>query len=161
MRASHWTRRGLLTPFGAAALAGVLGLMLSLRAATTLRDPRGAAGMTFSATVIGDTVMPSLGDTVRDTLRIVEFVLRGPSDRAPVRSADVIGDFNAWRRGATAMAQRDDGSWYARAVVPRDAVRFAYAVDDESSHRDAAPAAHAGSGRGSPPHVMRARIDSI
>lgn len=158
MRASRWTRRGLLTPFGAAALAGMLGLLLSVRAVTTIGGGRGASAMTLSAAVIGDTVMPSLGDTVRDTLRIVEFVLRGPAARGAVR-ADVIGDFNAWRRGATAMAQRADGTWYARVVVPRDAVRFAYAVNDEAT--DTPAAGTPGSGGHAPPLVMRARIDSI
>jgi hypothetical protein len=161
MRASRWTRRGLLTPFGAAALAGVLGLMLSVRAVATLGGVGGASGMAMSAAVIGDTVMPSLGDRMRDTLRIVEFVLRGPSAVVAVRRADVVGDFNAWRRGATVMAQRADGTWYARVIVPRDAVRFAFAVNDEPVGIPAGPAGSPGAGRRSPPPVMRARIDSI
>ena len=163
MRASRWTRRGLLTPFGAAAFAGMLGLLLSVRAVGMYGGLRGgvAHGTTMSAVVIGDTVMPSL----RDTLRIVEFVLRGPA----VRSAAVVGDFNAWRRGATRLERGADGAWHARVLVPRDVVRFAYAVNDESvDARDPSaaeagrPAPHRAPGDGAPrERAIRARIDSI
>ena len=163
MRASRWTRRGLLTPFGAAAFAGVLGLLLSVRAVGMyggLRDV-GAHGATMSAVVIGDTVMPSL----RDTLRIVEFVLRGPT----VRSAAVVGDFNAWRRGATRLERRADGAWHARVIVPRDVVRFAYSVNDEpvdiptpsAAEADRQAPRSAPRGNSSRESAIRARIDSI
>ena len=152
MRASRWTRRGLLTPFGAAALAGVLGIMLSVRAVGTPGGPLGTPDITMSARMIGDTVLPSL----RDTLRIVEFVLRGPA----VRSAAVVGDFNGWRQGATTLKRRADGTWHGRVVVPRDVVRFAYAVNDDEIDIPARPGARR-TGRSVPPGALRARIDSI
>jgi hypothetical protein len=79
---------------------------------------------------------------MRDTLRIVEFVLRG----ADVGSAAVVGDFNAWQSGATALHRDADGAWRARVLVPQDVVRFAYEVKPTGDR---------------PPHVVRARIDSI
>ena len=63
-----------------------------------------------------------------DTLRVVEFVVRGRD----VRSADVIGDFNAWHRGSTTLMADGSGSWRVRALVPRDALRFAYVVNGAS-----------------------------
>lgn len=150
MRMSRWTRRGLLSPFGAAAFAGVLGLLLSVRSISTLAVTDGAPTMSATAVVLGDTVMPSF----RDTLRIVEFVLRG----ADVRSAAVVGDFNEWRSGATTLERRSDGAWYARVVVPRRRVHFSYVVNDLP-----APATDAGPGSGvsMPPERLRARVDSI
>ena len=62
----------------------------------------------------------------RATLHIVEFVLRGGA----VRSADVVGDFNEWRRGATPLHRDANGTWRTRALVPRDALRYAYVIDD-------------------------------
>jgi hypothetical protein len=150
MRMSRWTRRGLLSPFGAAAFAGVLGLMLSVRSISTLHMDRNVTGISATAAVIGDTVMPSL----RDTMRIVEFVLRGPG----VRNAAVVGDFNAWRRGVTTLERRSDGTWYGRVVVPRDVVRFSYVVNDGPT-ADARVVPDAGGL--TPPERVRVRIDSI
>lgn len=150
MRMSRWTRRGLLSPFGAAAFAGVLGLLLSVRSISTLQMTEDVPGMSASAVVLRDTVMPSF----RDTLRIVEFVLRGPN----VRSAAVVGDFNAWQRGATALERRSDGAWHARVVVPRHTVHFSYVVNDLPA--TGTRAVH-GSGTFAPPERLRARVDSI
>jgi hypothetical protein len=147
MRMSRWTRRGLLSPFGAAAFAGVLGLLLSVRSISTLQMTESAPSLSASAVVLRDTVMPSF----RDTLRIVEFVLRGPN----VRSADVVGDFNAWRRGANALERRSDGAWYARIVVPRNVVHFSYVVNDGQAATVLPPGVRV------PPDRLRARIDSI
>jgi len=55
---------------------------------------------------------------VLDTLRIVEFVLRGSS----VRTATVLGSFNAWNRGATPLEATGRDEWRARVLVPRDAL---------------------------------------
>ncbi len=135
MRASRWGRRGLLTPVGGVAIAAALMAMLSLRDVEQRHWNRALEG---AALMLGDSVVPHAGaassDTVGsrllDTLRIVEFVLRGPS----VRSAMVVGEFNAWQRGATTLTPAADGAWRARVLVPRtatrDALRFAYVVND-------------------------------
>jgi len=132
MRASRWTRRGLLTPFGGMTLVALFVAAISLRG---LDERHGGGALETTAFILGDSVVPvheggaradSVGERLLDTLRIVEFVLRGPA----VRSATVIGDFNAWQRGITALTRGSDDSWRARVLVPRDAVRFAYVVND-------------------------------
>jgi hypothetical protein len=136
MRASRWMRRGLLTPMGGMAMVAAMVAMITLRG---IEQQRVVGGLVGSALILGDSVVPhehgpvagsaradSLGERLLDTLRIVEFVLRGPE----VRTASVVGEFNAWQRGATTLTHGDDGSWRARVLVPRDALRFAYVVND-------------------------------
>lgn len=165
MRSTRWARRGLLTPFGATAMAGVLGLLLCVRSFSAL----GAAGVspvTTSVMVLGDTVVPAFGDaahgaprgalhgtlrdTLRDTLRIVAFALRGSN----VKSVSVIGDFNAWRLDSTQLHRQPDGSWYARIVIPRDMVRYDFVVNDEPL-RGGLPVSAASA------ESTRARLDTI
>ncbi len=131
MRASRWSRRGLLTPVGVLALVVTAFASLSLRRAN-LRE---SDVFTNAAYVIGDTVLAlhhrnasvnRVAGALLDTMRIVEFVLRAPS----VRSVVVVGDFNAWRRGASPMHCDVDGAWRTRALLPRDALRFAYVVNN-------------------------------
>ena len=129
-RPSRWPRRGALTPL---ALLGVLGVVF---VATSLRDVHRRIDLTVmnSAQLIGDSVVPSPDhaagpgehNAFLDTLHIVEFVLRGGA----VRSAVVVGDFNAWQRGTTPLHRDADGNWRARALVPRDALRYAYVIDN-------------------------------
>lgn len=132
MRASRWTRRGLLTPFGGMTLVALFAAAISLRG---LDARQGGNALETTALILGDSVVPvhegagradTVGERFLDTLRIVEFVLRGPS----VRSATVVGDFNAWQRGGTALTRDSKDSWRARVLVPRDALRFAYVVND-------------------------------
>ncbi len=134
MRASRWMRRGLLTPMGGMAMVAAMVAMITLRG---VERHSAVGGLVGSALILGDSVVPhahtsgaaradTLGERLLDTLRIVEFVLRGPE----VRSASVVGEFNAWQRGATALAHEGDGSWRARVLVPRDALQFAYVVND-------------------------------
>lgn len=132
MRASRWTRRGLLTPFGGMTLVALFFAAISLRG---LDERHGSVALETASLILGDSVVPvhegsvradTLGERLLDTLRVVEFVLRGPS----VRSATVVGDFNAWERGATALTRDSDDTWRARVLVPRDALHFAYVVND-------------------------------
>lgn len=141
---SRWLRRGLLSPVG--------GLMTTvfLMAALTLRlGPMdgvfGRAGMAIetAAFVLGDSVVPTPNSHVSgavvppasrsrllDTLRIVEFVIRGSS----VHAVSVVGDFNAWKRGATPLVAVGDREWRARVLVRRDALQaslnVAYIIND-------------------------------
>lgn len=76
-----------------------------------------------SAVVIGDTVDAAL----RDTLRLVRFVLRAP-DAARVALA---GDFNDWSATATPlMDSAGSGVWEAVVAIDRVAGRYAFVVDD-------------------------------
>ncbi len=162
MRAARWPRRGLLTPFGATAMAAVLALAVGMQRTVELIPGYGtrAKVIHFSAQVLGDTVLPGgsrvLGlafrDTLfRDTLRVVEFVLRGTD----VASANVVGDFNGWQPRATPLRRAPDGTWRARVVVPRDQVHFAYVVNDEDEGDDARGALRR------PSTAARVRLDSI
>lgn len=129
-RPSRWPRRGALTP------VVLLGMLAVLFIATSLRDVNRRTDLTVlnSARLIGDSVVPSREhmavpgehESFLDTLHIVEFVLRGGA----VHSADVVGDFNEWRRGATPLHRDANGTWRTRALVPRDALRYAYVIDD-------------------------------
>ncbi len=129
MRPSRWLRRGLLSPAGSVMAITVVALVGLLRMNT------GGTALTDIVTVtriLGDSVVPrhvtsSLGGDNHwlDTLRIVEFVIRGSS----VRAAAVLGDFNQWRRGGTPLIASGRHEWRARALVARDALNVAYLVN--------------------------------
>ncbi|QJR36818.1 hypothetical protein [Gemmatimonas groenlandica] len=133
VRASRWFRRGSLTGAGSVLLTAVLAFMVSVHRGDQLAV---MAQMQTSAVVLGDTVVPavgapdSLGARLLDTLRIVQFAIRGPH----IGAAEVIGTFNGWHRGSTAMASasRHSDEWRARVLVPRDALDFAFVVSDAS-----------------------------
>ncbi len=131
MHASRWSRRGLLTPVGALALFMTALATLSLHRA----DQRESGVFANAAHVIGDTVVAlrnraafshGVADAWLDTMHVVEFVLHAPS----VQTAVVVGDFNAWRRGASPLHLDTDGAWRTRALVSRDALRFLYVVNN-------------------------------
>jgi hypothetical protein len=131
--APRWARRGVLAPGAGALLAAAFTLVVGTArpvAAPTAHDPAA------TAVVLGDTV---LGAALRDTLRLVRFVLAGPEARAASRVA-LAGDFNGWSRTATPLA-RDarTGAWRVTVAVPRDVVRFALVVDGTRWVRPAAP----------------------
>ena len=130
-RPSRWRRRGSFAPIAFLTVLGMLFVSVSLR------DVGQRADLTImnAAYVIGDSVVPSRDTTPAaagrpasflDTLRIVEFVLRG----GVTHSAVVVGDFNGWQRGATPMHRDGNGEWKTRALVPPDVLRYAYIVDD-------------------------------
>lgn len=130
MPASRWLRRGLVSP-----VHSFVSLALLAVALLSHVPPNGvsAEGVHAFARVIGDSVVPTqsawrAGPPARwlDTLRIVEFVLRGSS----VHAAAVLGDFNRWKRGATQLVAVGNHEWRALALVPRDAVRVAYLVNN-------------------------------
>lgn len=135
MRPSRWLRRGVLSPLGGAMTTVVMVL------AVMLRIGAGAADLSDIVTVtriLGDSVVPTrhAGADARDgsapvarwldTMRVVEFVLRGSS----VQGAAVLGDFNRWQRGATPLVAVGHHEWRARVLVPRDALTMAYLVND-------------------------------
>lgn len=138
LRHSRWMRRGLLSPIGGLLTTALLVATVLVRMGP-LEALLGASGadVRTAVLVLGDSVVPvtedigvandlpfatkrpveQLSQRVLDTLRIVEFVLRGGSG---VHAASVLGSFNAWQRGATPMVASADGAWRARVLIPRD-----------------------------------------
>jgi hypothetical protein len=131
---SRWLRRGLLSPVGGLLTTAFLTATLMLRMGSMEGlMGRSVADVQTAAFVLGDSVVPvspivatparmdgatPLSTRLLDTLRIVEFVIRGSS----VHAASVLGDFNAWKRGATPLRAVGGDEWRARVLVPRDAV---------------------------------------
>ena len=139
MAASRWrggNRRGWLSPLGGFATTALLLVVTLFRVGTPERRNEGfIAGIETDTHVLGDSVVPVsntvssfASDTAQrllDTLRIVEFVLRGSSS---IHSASVLGAFNAWQRGMTPLLAAGRNEWRARILVPRDALRSSQRV---------------------------------
>ncbi|MDP1889568.1 MAG: hypothetical protein Q8K55_01645 [Gemmatimonadaceae bacterium] len=131
------TRRGWLSPLLATALAaglvlGVIGSPLANRG-----WPAGA-GLALHR----DSVLTV---AIRDTLALVRFSLIAPR----AARVELVGDFNAWRTGATRL-ERDarSGEWEAQIAMVRGRHRYAFVVDDTQWVVDtAAPSALAPNGR--------------
>lgn len=127
MRPSRWMRRGLLSPVGSILATAAMAMVMLTRVAT---PGAGVSDLVTVTRILGDSIVPASGSATSghwlDTLRIVEFVIRGSS----VHAAAVIGDFNQWRRGATPLASAGGNEWRARVLVPRDALQMAYLVND-------------------------------
>lgn len=103
------------------ALDAALGTPL---AATVLRDTvlRGAA---LGGALGGTLGSSTLGDAVRDTLRVVRFAFAGPTAARVALAAD----FTGWRPAAPLARDARSGAWTVTLVVPRDVVRYAFVVD--------------------------------
>ena len=112
-----------------------VGVLLLMRLAPADGTVGGVLGVTLAGIqttthVLGDSVVPITENSATsgtqsvhrllDTLRIVEFVVRGTS----VHAASVLGDFNAWQRSATPLVSVGHHEWRARILVPRDALRL-------------------------------------
>ena len=128
MRPSRWLRRGLLSPLGSMLATAAMAMVMLTRIAT---PGAGVSDLVTVTRILGDSIVPVSGSATNgnwlDTLRIVEFVIRGSS----VHAAAVIGDFNQWRRGATPLKSAGGNEWSARVLVPRDALQMAYLVNEE------------------------------
>ena len=134
VRASRWFRRGSLTGAGSVLLTAALAFMVSVHRGEQLAV---MARLQTSAVVLGDTVVPAagvpdtLGVRLLDTLRIVQFAIRGPH----IHAAEVVGTFNGWQRGRTMLTSdlpSNSDEWRARVLVPRDALDFAFVIRDAS-----------------------------
>lgn len=127
MRPSRWLRRGLLSPFGSVLATAAMAVVMLTRVAA---PGSGVADIVTVTRILGDSIVPAGASATNghwlDTLRIVEFVIRGSG----IHTAAVIGDFNQWRRGATPLASANGDEWRARVLVPRDALQMAYFVND-------------------------------
>ena len=89
---------------------------------------------TRRAVVIGDSVA-SVASAIRDTLRIVQFMLTAP---AASRVA-LAGDFNGWDpRGIEMTRDVRDGRWAVTLALAPGRHTYAYVVDDTQWVRDPA-----------------------
>jgi Glycogen recognition site of AMP-activated protein kinase len=122
---SWWTRPRILTlsPLAGLAMAASIAVVVALGtlAAASLTDGNRPA-------VAANTVVNSPGPNSRmvDTVHLVRFVLMAPG----AKSVSLVGDFNAWVKGATALEQTGrEGVWVASVVVPSGRHEYAFVVD--------------------------------
>jgi 1,4-alpha-glucan branching enzyme len=88
-----------------------------------------AAAACIALTLLGGQLVRSLtgaddrlAATARsDTVHVVRFVLIDPA----ALSVSLVGDFNAWEKGATRLSAGDNGAWIAS--IPLRAGRHEYA----------------------------------
>ena len=84
------------------------------------------------AVVIGDSVA-SVASAIRDTLRIVQFMLTAPT----ASRVALAGDFNGWDPRDIAMTRDSrDGRWVVTLALAPGRHNYAYVVDDTQWVRD-------------------------
>ena len=117
----------------ASTLAMAAGIALLMAVGSQERSgPRTAPGR--RAVIIGDSVA-SMASAIRDTLRIVQFMLTAP---AASRVA-LAGDFNGWDTRAIPLERdRRDGRWAVTLALAPGRHNYAYVVDDTQWVRDPA-----------------------
>jgi hypothetical protein len=126
------SRRGWVAGHAGGLLAAGLAGILTLGLLDGLGAGRGGAARPVAATAI------------RDTLRLVRFVLAAPA----ASSVALVGDFNGWSRSATPLAADARGAWTAAVALAPGRHRYAFVVDDSQWVTDpAVPAVAADSGR--------------
>jgi hypothetical protein len=102
------------------AVAAGLGSIVALGLGRT--QPIGSAPL-HGVGALGDTVAA----TLRDTVRLVQFMLVAP---AASRVA-LAGDFNGWNARGTPLSRSSDASpWTVAIAVPPGQHRYAFVVDD-------------------------------
>lgn len=112
-------RRGARHSLVGLALAASIG---SITTISTLLPRRVGVGAGTTSTVIGDTVV----STLRDTLRLVRLMFADPS----ARRVAVVGDFNGWRSGATPLVRLPGTPQWSVTLALRDGQhRYAFVVD--------------------------------
>jgi hypothetical protein len=115
----------------ASTLATAAGIALVMLVGMQDRPDTGAA-QHRRAVVIGDSVA-SVASAIRDTLRIVQFMLTAP---AASRVA-LAGDFNGWDPHDIAMTRDSrDGRWVVTLALAPGRHNYAYVVDDTQWVRD-------------------------
>ena len=89
------------------------------------------------AVIIGDSVA-SMASAIRDTLRIVQFMLTAPG----ASRVALAGDFNGWDPRAIPLERdRRDGRWAVTLALAPGRHSYAYVVDDTQWVRDPAATA--------------------
>jgi hypothetical protein len=135
-RALERRRRGWVAGHAGALLAaGVAGLVVlgALDGVTGLDGLRGDRG----------GARPVAEAAIRDTLRLVRFVLAAPA----ASSVALVGDFNGWSASATPLAADRAGAWAVAVALSPGRHRYAYVVDDTQWMTDPLAPAVADSGR--------------
>ena len=98
----------------------------------------------FAGSGANGAARPIAAAAIRDTLRLVRFVLAAPT----ASSVALVGDFNGWRRDATFLVSGEGGTWTAAVALAPGRHRYAFVVDDSQWVADPAdPVAAADSGR--------------
>ena len=129
---SRGNRRGWIAgQVGALLAAGVAGI-LALGTLDRLNGSTASAGG-----------RPVAAASIRDTLRLVRFVLAAPT----ASSVALVGDFNGWRAGATLLAEGEPGTWTAAVALAPGRHRYAFVVDDTQWVTDPIAPVIADSGR--------------
>ena len=115
------TRRGgWLAPVAGLAIAAGLVLGVALGPVERWSPGAGGAGTRVGATTAIDTAL-------RDTLMLIRFAIASPHAARVV----LVGDFNGWRAGATALARGPRGDeWTATVAVAPGTHRYAFVVND-------------------------------
>jgi hypothetical protein len=124
-------RRGGPGAATASTLATAAGIALLMAVGNRDREaPRMAPSR--RAVIIGDSVA-SMAASIRDTLRIVQFILTAP---AASRVA-LAGDFNGWDTRAVPLTRDTrDGRWAVTLALAPGRHNYAYVVDDTQWVRD-------------------------
>lgn len=126
-------RGGTPRTVSASTLATAAGIALVMLVGMQDRVDTGVP-RTRRAVVIGDSVA-SVASAIRDTLRIVQFMLTAP---AASRVA-LAGDFNGWDpRGIEMTRDVRDGRWAVTLALAPGRHTYAYVVDDTQWVRDPA-----------------------
>lgn len=113
-------RPGILHASVGLAAAASLALLLGGRMRESLesRASRGEA----TVSVIGDSIS-AIGGQLRDTLRLVRFVLEAPTASRVV----LVTDFNAW--APAALERERNGRWATTVALPKGHYAYAFVVD--------------------------------
>ena len=124
-------RDGSTRGSSASALATAAGIALLIGVGsqnrTTTQPESGRRAVT-----IGDSVA-SVASAIRDTLRIVQFMLTAPAASRVM----LAGDFNGWDPRSTPMARDSrDGRWAITLALAPGRHHYAYVVDDTQWVRD-------------------------
>jgi hypothetical protein len=110
-----WLRRRTLqvSPISGVALAASVAAVFFLAGNALQIRREGSSGVARASSIAPDTI------------HIVRFVLRDPG----ARSVTLVGDFNAWTRGATRLVRtRDDGTWTVSVPLERGRHEYAFIV---------------------------------
>ncbi len=131
IRSLRGERNGFSRSATASSLATAAGIALLMAVGNQdPATPRMAPGR--RAVVIGDSVA-SMASAIRDTLRIVQFILTAP---AASRVA-LTGDFNGWDTRAIPLTRDSrDGRWAVTLALAPGRHNYAYVVDDTQWVRD-------------------------
>ncbi|HEX6967198.1 MAG TPA: hypothetical protein VF166_15520 [Gemmatimonadaceae bacterium] len=123
MRRRPGARTGWASPLVQLGLAAGIAGLIAMSALRPLTPSRAIGGTALGPTVLGDSVV----NTLRDTLRFVRFMFVDP---AASRVA-LVGDFNDWGARATPLVPAEStGVWSVAVALAPGRHRYAFVVDD-------------------------------